>query len=62
MEAEDPEHGRFRQLTPLLAGGLRSQPLHRVRDPGATDTDRLLRQASVSESELAELRAAGAVE
>lgn len=62
MDAEDPEHGRFRQVTPLLAGGLKSQPTHRVRGPDETDTERLLRQASFSESEIAELRAAGAVE
>ena len=62
MEAESAEHGRFRQVAPLLAGGLRPQPLHRVRDTDGTDTDRLLREASLSDREIAALRAEGAVE
>jgi hypothetical protein len=62
MEAESAEHGRFRQVAPLLAGGLRPQPLHRVRDTDDTDTDRLLREASLSDREIAALRAEGAVE
>jgi alpha-methylacyl-CoA racemase len=62
MEAEEREHGRFRQVAPLLAGGVRERPLHRVRDPESTDTDRLLREAELGDSEIARLRAAGAVE
>jgi alpha-methylacyl-CoA racemase len=62
MEAESAEHGRFRQVAPLLAGGLRALPTHRVRDGDDTDTERLLREASLSEREIAALRAGGAVE
>jgi alpha-methylacyl-CoA racemase len=62
MEAEERRHGRFRQVAPLLAGGLRGRPLHHVRSPDETDTDRLLREAEVGDADIARLRAAGAVE
>jgi alpha-methylacyl-CoA racemase len=59
-EAEDSAHGRFRQLAPMLAGGVREQPLHRVR-PG-TDTDLVLAAAGFGAGEIRALREAGAVE
>jgi alpha-methylacyl-CoA racemase len=59
-EAEDSEHGRFRQLAPMLAGGVREQPLHRVRQ--ATDTDSVLTAAGFGAAEIRALREAGAVE
>jgi len=59
-EAEDPGHGRFRQLAPMLAGGMREQPLHRVRQ--GTDTDGVLAAAGFAAGEIRALRDAGAVE
>jgi alpha-methylacyl-CoA racemase len=62
MEAEEEEHGRFRQVAPLLAGCRRSQPVHRVRPEGETDAHELLRRAGLSDTEIEKLRAEGAVE
>jgi crotonobetainyl-CoA:carnitine CoA-transferase CaiB-like acyl-CoA transferase len=62
MEAEHPEHGRFRQVGPVLAGGARAQPVHRMRPHAETDTDRLLTGAGMSEQEIAKLRRDGIVE
>lgn len=61
LEAEHPEHGRFRQLGPVLAGTTRpAQPLA-VPDAGRTDTDALLREAGLSADEIEGLRAGGVV-
>jgi hypothetical protein len=62
MEAEHPEEGRFRQVAPVLAGGLRDQPLHRVRTGDGTDADELLSRAGLAEDEIRKWRAEGAVE
>ncbi|MGH0036811.1 MAG: CaiB/BaiF CoA transferase family protein [Myxococcota bacterium] len=62
MEAEHPEDGRFRQVAPVLAGGLREQPLHRVRVGDDTDADALLSEAGLASDEIEKLRAEGAVE
>jgi len=62
MEAEHPEHGKFRQVGPILAGGDREQPLHRVRPAGETDTDALLAAAGYGAKEIEALRESGAVE
>jgi alpha-methylacyl-CoA racemase len=62
MDAEHPEQGRFRQVGPVLAGGERHQPLHRVRPPEDTDSDVLLSEAGLSPGEIAALRADGIVE
>ena len=62
MRAEHPEHGCFDQVAPVLAGGLREQPLHSVRAPGETDTDELLGAAGFAADEIEALRAEGAVE
>jgi alpha-methylacyl-CoA racemase len=60
LEAEDPDRGRFRQLAPMLAGGMREQPVHRVRK--GTDTDAVLAAAGFSALEIRALRDSGAVE
>lgn len=62
MRAHHPEHGDFEQLGPVLAGGVRQQPEHRVRPAGATDTDAVLAAAGFSADEINGLRASGAVE
>jgi len=62
MDAEHPEHGGFRQMAPVLAGGDRSQPLHRVRPFGETDSDALLESAGYGKEEVEKLRSDGAVE
>ncbi len=73
VEAEQPElaskpgqasaspRRKFGQLGPVLAGG-RRQPLYRVEGEGHTDTDELLREAGLSDAELARLRCDGVVE
>jgi alpha-methylacyl-CoA racemase len=62
MEAEHPEHGRFKQVGPILAGGERKQPLHTVRPSTQTDTLELLREAGLGDEEIDALRNEGAVE
>ncbi len=61
-ETETGGRGRFRQLGPLLAGGLREQPVHRVRPAAETDSEALLRAAGLGAREIEELRRGGAVE
>jgi alpha-methylacyl-CoA racemase len=62
MDAEDPQAGSFKQTAPILAGGVREQPVHRVRDTDETDTEPLLKEAGLSADEIAALLADGAVE
>lgn len=62
MLAEHSEHGPFRQVGPILAGGARQQPIHRVPDPDATESRDILSAAGVAAAEIEELLAAGAIE
>jgi alpha-methylacyl-CoA racemase len=62
MQAEHAERGAFRQVGPILAGGRRAQPVHRVRGPEETDTEALLADAGYDAERIAALRAEGAVE
>jgi alpha-methylacyl-CoA racemase len=62
QDAEDPEHGRFRQVAPVLAGGVRSSEVHRVRPAESTDADALLREIGMVPEEIETLRLSGAVE
>ena len=62
LEAKHPEHGGFRQVGPVLAGGRREQPAHRVRSEAETDTDALLREVGMTKQQIEELRHAGVVE
>jgi alpha-methylacyl-CoA racemase len=62
MQAEHPEHGQFKQVGPILAGGDRDQPTFAVRPLGETDTDALLEGAGMSDDRIASLRDAGIVE
>jgi alpha-methylacyl-CoA racemase len=62
MQAEHPEHGQFKQVGPILAGGDRDQPTFAVRPLGETDTDALLEGAGMSDEQIASLRDAGVVE
>jgi alpha-methylacyl-CoA racemase len=62
MQAEHPEHGQFKQVGPILAGGDRDQPTFAVRPLGETDTDALLEGAGMSDEQIASLRDAGIVE
>jgi alpha-methylacyl-CoA racemase len=62
MEACHPEHGEFRQVGPVLAGGERAQPVHRVRPHAETDTDELLAEVGMSQQEIEKLRGDGVVE
>lgn len=62
MEAEHAEEGRFRQVAPVLAGGVREQPLHHVRAADETDAVALLRRAGLADDEIEKLRAEGVVE
>jgi alpha-methylacyl-CoA racemase len=62
LEAKHEEHGSFRQVGPVLAGGVREQPAHQVRSDTKTDTVTLLREAGMSEREVEALCERGAVE
>jgi len=62
MEARHPEEGRFRQVSPVLAGGVREQPVHRVRPHDATDTEAVLADAGFATDEIERLREQGVVE
>jgi alpha-methylacyl-CoA racemase len=62
MQAKHPEHGEFRQVGPLLAGGERNQHTHQARPFTVTDTEELLRGARMSDEEIGKLRAEGVVE
>jgi alpha-methylacyl-CoA racemase len=62
MRAEHPEHGGFDQVAPVLAGGIRRQPLHHVRPADETDTGLLLDWAGFDADEIQALRDQGAVE
>ncbi|UCE85057.1 MAG: CoA transferase [Deltaproteobacteria bacterium] len=61
-EARHEEHGSFRQLGAVLAGGDRAQPAHRVPPRSATDTDGVLRGVGMTDPEIEQLRGAGVVE
>ena len=62
MGAWHGERGSFEQLAPILAGGVRQQPEHRVRPPGETDTEAVLVDAGFSDAEIEGLRRSGVVE
>jgi len=62
MKARHPEHGEFRQVGPILAGGDRDQPMHEVRPVGETDAEALLTAAGYGTEEIQALRESGAVE
>ena len=62
MQAEHAEQGKFRQVGPILAGGVREQPIHRVRPADESDASVLLRWADYSVDEIEQLRHDGAVE
>jgi alpha-methylacyl-CoA racemase len=61
-EAEHPEAGRFRQVAPVLAGGIREPGPVVVRDASTSDAERVLADAGFDEEEIAALRSEGAVE
>ncbi len=61
VEAEDEEHGRFRQVGPVLAGGDRAQELYPLGDRAATDTIALLREAGLADQEIEKMRSEGVV-
>ena len=54
-EAQDAEHGTFRQLAPALAGMSRSRDAVPVRDAQQTDTKMLLEEAGMDSGEIARL-------
>ena len=62
IEAEHPEHGVFEQVAPILAGGIRAHPRHRVRTGDETDSEALLAASGFSSAEISKLMDEGAVE
>ena len=62
LEAKHAEHGSFRQLGPVMAGGEREQPTHQVAPGSLTDTDALLQAVGMSKRDVEALRSAGVVE
>lgn len=61
VEALHPEHGRFRQIGPVLAGMTRPDGPYELRDASVTDTEDLLAAAGFTAAECAKLRDAGVV-
>lgn len=61
VDAEHPEHGRFRQLAPVLAGSERTATEFRVPDGRRTDTDAVLAAAGLSAAEITDLKRDGVV-
>lgn len=62
MQAAHDEHGEFRQLGPILAGGERDQPTHHVKPFGDSDAPELLAAVGYDASEIEKLRSEGAIE
>ncbi|MBW2231728.1 MAG: CoA transferase [Deltaproteobacteria bacterium] len=62
MDAEHEEEGKFRQVGPILAGGVREQPIHRVRPLYESDAPALLEWVGYSAEEIERLREDGEVE
>ena len=62
MDAEESEHGSFRQVAPILAGALREQPRHQVRPTNENDADKLLQEIGLASSEIEALKQQGFVE
>ncbi len=62
MQAEHRQHGRFRQVAPILAGGVREQPTHCVPDPDQTETRSILEQSGFEPNEIEDLLTSTAVE
>ncbi|HEY8154885.1 MAG TPA: CaiB/BaiF CoA-transferase family protein [Myxococcota bacterium] len=60
-EVEQPQHGRFRQLAPVLAGAARPDSVARVRGAEASDAEPLLRAAGYPAAEIEALLGAGTV-
>jgi alpha-methylacyl-CoA racemase len=61
MQANHAEHGDFEQVSPILAGGNRDQPLHKVRAFGESDASELLKAVGYNADEIDKLSAEGAV-
>ena len=61
-EATHSEHGRFQQLAPILAGGVRDLSAHEVRDQSETDVEPLLRAAGYAGDEIKQLMESGVAE
>jgi crotonobetainyl-CoA:carnitine CoA-transferase CaiB-like acyl-CoA transferase len=59
VDAHHPQHGRFRQLGPVLAGTQR--PAAAASGGDASDADALLRAAGYEALEIAALRSAGRI-
>jgi alpha-methylacyl-CoA racemase len=60
-EAHHAEHGRFRQVGPVLAGMEQPQGAVPVRDASQTDTDELLREVGMAEAEITAMREQGII-
>lgn len=61
-DAEHPEHGRFRQVAPVLAGAPRPSRPVALSPPGASDARALLGEAGLDGAEIDALCASGVVE
>ena len=62
MQAVHDEHGEFRQVGPILSGGVRDQPTHHVEPIGSSDAPQLLAAAGYDAAEIEKLSAEGAIE
>jgi alpha-methylacyl-CoA racemase len=60
-EADHPEHGRFRQVAPVLAGMQKPSDPVALRPAGATDTEELLREAGLDQPTIDRMKQEGVV-
>ena len=60
-EVEHAEHGKFRQVAPVLAGMNAVAGAVPVREPSVTDTDEMLRGAGYSADEIERMRGEGII-
>ncbi len=62
MTAQHPQHGRFEQLAPNLAGAERAAPVFELPPAGHLDTDAVLGATGYSADEIRELRGSGCIQ
>jgi crotonobetainyl-CoA:carnitine CoA-transferase CaiB-like acyl-CoA transferase len=60
-DAEDDEHGKFRQLGPVFAGSPAHEGAYKAVSASQTDTDELLAAAGIGADEIERMRKSGIV-
>jgi alpha-methylacyl-CoA racemase len=61
VDAEDDEHGKFRQLGPVFAGSPTHEGAYKAVSASQTDTDELLAAAGIGADEIKKMRESGII-